>query len=84
MIETISGFETVKGLGVEDKIIKNFNHKYWHQTAKIKHFNSTYNWQQLFKELINEIGNIIILFVGIHLVLENHLTLGSLIALSKI
>lgn len=84
MIETISGFETVKGLGVEDKIIKNFNHKYWHQTAKIKHFNSTYNWQQLFKELINEIGNIIILFVGIHLVLENHLTLGSLIAFASL
>lgn len=84
MIETIGGFETVKGLGIESRVIKKFCYKYLRQTDKIKLFNVTYNWQQLCKELVNELGNIIILFVGIRLVFANHLTLGSLIAFSSL
>lgn len=84
MIETIGGFETIKGLGIESKAIKKFNNKYLQQTEKIKSFNIVYNQQQLLKELVNEMGNIIILFIGINFVLNNHLTLGSLIAFSSL
>lgn len=84
MIESISGFESVKGLGIENKIISKFKNKYLTFSTKINQFNKLYNIQQLFKELINDIGNVIILFIGINLVIENNLTLGSLITFNTL
>lgn len=84
MVESINGFETVKGLGIENKIILNFKDKYLRLINKINKFNKSYNIQQLFKELINELGSVIILFVGINLVIKNEFTLGSLIAFNTL
>lgn len=84
MIESVSGFETVKGLSLESKIIKKFNNKYLVLTEKIRKFNGSYNVQQLLKDLTNEIGNVIMLFIGVNLVINNQLTLGSLITFSSL
>lgn len=84
MIESISGFESVKGVGLENKIISKFNNKYCKFTNKINEFNNIYNIEQLLKEIINELGSVIILFIGIKLVIENKITLGSLITFSTL
>lgn len=84
MIESISGFETVKGIGIEDKIISNFKYKYLKFTTKIKEFNKLYNIQQLLKDIINQIGSVIVLFIGINLVINNEISLGSLITFSTL
>lgn len=84
MIESISGFESVKGIGIENKIISNFKNKYLTFTNKINSFNKLYNIEQLFKEIINDIGNVIIIFIGINLVMKNEMTLGSLITFNTL
>ena len=84
MVESISGFESVKGLGIENEIISKFKNKYLIFTNKINKFNKLYNIEQLFKDLIHDIGNVIILFVGINLVIKNKITLGSLITFNTL
>lgn len=84
MIESISGFESVKGMGIENKIISKFKNKYLTFTNKINEFNKIYNIQQLLKEIINELGSVIVLFIGINLVIKNEITLGSLITFSTL
>lgn len=84
MVESISGFESVKGIGIENKIISKFKNKYLLFTNKINKFNKLYNIEQLFKELIHDIGNVIILFIGINLVIKNEITLGSLITFNTL
>ncbi len=79
LIETIGGFETIKGLtyeeGAKEKLATKFN----------KFSNSSYKFYQLyhranfFKELINLVGLAVILLIGTNLVLKQKLSLGTLI-----
>ena len=79
MIESISGFETVKGLSIEKQIIENFKLQYNKFILEDKKLNNLINNQVLFKDIINVGGQALLLIFGIFLVKNNVMTVSELI-----
>lgn len=84
LVESISGFETVKGLGIENEINNQFKDKYLDLSEVSLKLEKLINMQNIFKDLINGVGMLVIIYIGSHLVIENVLTLGSLIAFNSL
>ncbi|MEG2322497.1 MAG: ABC transporter transmembrane domain-containing protein, partial [Bacilli bacterium] len=84
MVESINGFESVKGCNIEKSIINNFENKYVDMSNEIFKFDHCYNYQYLLKEIINNIGFIAIILVGILLVFDNKITLGNLLSFNAL
>ena len=83
MYESISGFETVKGINIESRIIDKFNEKYVFLLNNIYRLQEHINNQSFFKDFINDIGNICILFLGALLVFDGKLSIGYLVTYSS-
>lgn len=83
MYESINGFETVKGMHLESNVIDRFNCKYVCFLNSMFKLNNHINNQTFFKDLINEIGNVLILFIGALLVFDGKLSIGYLITFSS-
>ncbi|MGM9849330.1 MAG: peptidase domain-containing ABC transporter [Bacilli bacterium] len=83
MYESINGFETVKGLNIESRVIDRFNNIYISFLNGMFKLNNHVNNQAFMKDLINEIGNIFILFIGSLLVYEHKFSIGYLITYSS-
>ncbi len=79
MFESINGFETVKGINIEGKIIDKFNRKYTSLLNKIYLLQKHINIQGILKDLFNDIGNIVIIFIGSLLVFDSKFDIGSLV-----
>jgi ATP-binding cassette subfamily B protein len=79
MYEAISGFETVKGINIENKVIDRFNLKYTNFLNNVCKLQKSVNMQMSLKDLINDLGNILVLFFGAFLVLSTNFSLGYLI-----
>ena len=84
MTETINGFETIKGINVENKIISEFNEKNNRYIKNQIKLDKILNKQKFFKDLIDNLSNAIILILGIYLVKQNELTLSTLIAYTSL
>ena len=84
MVESISGFETVKGINIEHRIINKFEDKYVRLLKKLKKFDEAYNYQYIIKEVINNIGFITIIYLGAILVNNQTLTLGQLLTFNAL
>ena len=84
MVESIQGFETIKGLNINDNIINNLENKYSKYLKDTYELESNYNVQEFFKNLISEFSFLFIIFVGIILIRNNLLTLGMLITLNTL
>lgn len=83
MYEAINGFETVKGLNIESRVIDRFNNIYISFLNGMFKLNNHVNNQAFMKDLINEIGNIFILFIGSILVFDSKFSIGYLITYSS-
>lgn len=83
MYESISGFETVKGINIEDNILRRFNYRYVMMLNDIFKLQNHINNQSFFKDFLNDIGNILILFYGCLLVFDGMFELGYLITFSS-
>lgn len=79
MTESISGFETIKGLNIENKITGIFENKYHKYSNTRKKLNNILNRQNTFKDFIDTLGNIFILIIGIKLVQNKIIPLSTLI-----
>lgn len=84
MIESISGFETVKGSHLESSVTDKFEKKYVKLLKDIFKYQNMYFLQNLFKEIINNIGFILITFIGCILVVEDKMKLGTLFTFSSL
>lgn len=84
MIETISGFETIKGTHIEKDVINKFEKKYVNLLKDIFNYQNIYFLQNLFKEIINDIGFVLIIFIGCILVINNKLQIGTLLTFSSL
>lgn len=80
MVECISGFETVKGLHLEDNIINIFRNKYFDLSSSIFKYQNSYFLQHTSKQCINDIGLMMIILVGCLLMRDGYLGLGSLLS----
>ncbi len=84
LMETLSGAETIKGMGIERTMRMNWEKKY------VKSLNIQYRSQRfsifvgLVSQLINAATTIVILWVGANLVLSQELTIGQLMAFNAL
>ena len=84
MVESISGFETVKGIKIEEKIIDKFEKKYVNFLKKVRTLDEIYNYQYILKEFVNNFGFIVIIYIGTILVVNNELTVGELLTFNAL
>lgn len=84
MIESISGYETVKGIHIESNVIKKFECKYIDFLMNMFKYENLYILQNLLKDLINDIGFILIMLIGTYLVIDNSISLGTLFTFSSL
>ena len=84
MVESIGGFETVKNMKIEDNVISKFENKYVKLLKDIFKYQNTYFLQLLFKEIINDIGFIVVTLVGCMLVIDNKMSIGTLFTFSSL
>ncbi len=79
MVEAISGFESVKGLKMESKILDNFEKKYVKYLKLTSHHQELYITQSMLKELVYYLGFLVITLIGSWYVIDNKMSLGSLL-----
>ena len=84
LIESISSYETIKGINIKDIILAKFNNIFNKFNNSSNEINKIYNIEQTFKSVINYVGNFTILFFGAMLVIKNEMLIGSLITYNAI
>ncbi len=84
LFESISGFESVKNLNIEKKTINKYDNKYSSYLKSIVKLDKFMNIQNLFKSLNDEIGQLIILYLGILLVKDGKLLLSNYLAFNSL
>ncbi len=84
MVENISAFETIKGLGIEEKQTQQFRNLYYGLTSTSLKLQKTMNGQATIKTIVDEIGTLLISFVGILLVMDSKISVGSLLAFTSL
>ena len=84
MIESISGYETIKGIHIEDNVVNKFENKYVDFLIKLFNYENLYIYQNLLKDFINDIGFILIMLIGTYLVLDGTIMLGTLFTFSSL
>jgi len=77
LVETISGFETVKGINLEQNIINNFNNKYYKFLTNYINLSNIYNIENFLKNFIYYVGTAIIIFVSS--ILLGSITIGEIV-----
>ena len=84
MVESISGFETVKGLKIKEYIFNKFKNMYNNYLNISYKYQKTYLRQMMFKNIISDLGFILIMFIGSYLVIKKSLSLGSLFSFNAL
>lgn len=79
MVETISGFETIKGINIEQKVKNKLKNKLVKTLYSSYKLDTIFNLQTFIKNIIYEIGILILLYFGILEVNKGNMTLGLLI-----
>ena len=79
LVETINGFETIKGLNLEEIMSNRFENLYVESLNDNLIYENVSNIELFVKDLISNISNILIIFLGVELILENKFELSSLI-----
>ncbi|MDD3187695.1 MAG: peptidase domain-containing ABC transporter [Bacilli bacterium] len=82
--ESISSYETVKGLSIERNIINLFKEKYLKLSSIIYKLDSTYNRENLFKDLVGSLSFIVLIYVGVLEIANGNLTIGKLITFNSL
>lgn len=79
LVESISGYDCVKGINLENLMLEKFKFKNYKYVDSIMKFGQTCNNQNLLQELIDAFGNLILILVGIIQIEKGIMTVGSLI-----
>ncbi len=80
LVESLSSFETIKNLSIQSYIYKNFLKKYDDYSNNLKDIIKKNNNEDILKNIILSIGNLLIVYIGIIKINNNELPLSSLIA----
>lgn len=80
MIESIKGFETIKGLQLENQTVQMLSKKYIHNNQKLYELRKLERRQRLFKNIVGDIGYICICGLGCIQVIKGNLQLSEVIA----
>ncbi len=84
IVESIDSYETIKGLSIEKNITDNLIEKNKKYINKNKSYEKICNKEYLYKNILNEIGICILIFIGILLIKNDYITLTSLITFTSL
>lgn len=84
MVESIEGFESIRGSNMQRKILRKFQRKYLAFLNKIFRFDGCYNIQLFLKDIVSGVGFLVFILVGIFLVKNDILSVGKLITLQML
>ena len=79
LVESLSSFETIKNLSIENYVFHQFANKYNQYTNDNKHLIKNIQLEGLFKTIILEIGGLLIIYFGIGMINNKALSVVSLI-----
>lgn len=80
LVESIVGLETIKGLGAEGRMQRNWE-RFVGLTAKsAQRARELSQFGQYFTALASQVVSVAVVIVGVYLIFEGHLTVGALIA----
>ena len=79
MIESINNIDTVKALGIEEQIENKMHVKYNEYLNTSYKFQKLFNVENFFKNIINDIGLLVIIFIGVTLVLNGKMRISEVI-----
>ena len=84
LIESINGFETIKGLNLYDYINLKFENKYIKYLKNVITIDSILNIKENLKEIVNQLIEMIIIFTGVIYVRSETITIGTLMTYNSI
>ena len=84
LIESINGFETIKGLNLYDYIKLKFENKYIKYLKNVIKIDSILNLKENLKEIVNQLIEMIIIFTGVIYVRSETITIGTLMTYNSI
>lgn len=84
LIESINGFETIKGLNLYDYIKLKFENKYIKYLKNVIKIDSILNIKENLKEIVNQLIEMIIIFTGVIYVRSETITIGTLMIYNSI
>lgn len=84
LVESISGFETIKGLNIEKNKIDKMNNIYSKSLEDNLLFEKISNLELFLKDLLYDLGYIFIIFIGTKYVMNNTLSLGDLLVFTSL
>ena len=79
MIESINNIDTVKALGIEEQIENKMHVKYNEYLNTSYKFQKLFNVENFLKNIINDIGLLLIIFIGVTLVLNGKMRISEVI-----
>lgn len=84
LTENIENFESIKNLNIINKISRILENKYFVFLERYTNFFKSFNKQNLFKNIIDDMCFIFILSIGVLLIFKGYITIGSLITFSSL
>lgn len=84
LVETITNYETIKNLALEKNTCIKIEQKYLQGLHNILLYDISSNIELLFKNLVNYLGVIIVIYLGTKEVMNNNLSIGSLITFNSL
>ena len=84
LIESINGFETIKGLNLYNYINLKFENKYIKYLKNVIRIDSILNIKENLKEIVNQLIEMIIIFTGVIYVRSETITIGTLMTYNSI
>lgn len=79
LVESLSSFETIKNLSIQKYVYKKFVQKYNDYSMNLKCLIKKLNQEDILKNTILSVGNLLIIYIGIKEINSNQFTLSSLI-----
>ena len=84
LVESISSYNTIKGLNLEKEFINKINKQYLYLINDNCSFAKITNFEELIKNLCEGIIVIIIIYIGSSLIMDKSLTIGNLITYNSL
>jgi len=84
LVESISSYETIKGLNIEKIFQKKINNLYLNSINNNLNFNKLINTQELFLDLFEGIILLFVIYLGSTYIMDKSLTIGSLITFNSL
>ena len=84
LVESISSYETIKGLNLEKSFQNKINKLYLHSINNNLNFTKITNTQELFLDLFEGIILLFIIYVGATFIMDESMTIGSLITFNSL